>query len=722
MSGAMDQIAPGLENRTCIRRVKTIKSDAILVLILLTMPLSPAGAQDTTEPMELAIDTSKWKCKFCEFEEGWYSDVTLGVGYVDEASFKFGEYNGLNEDGAYLIGEINARYRGEDAAYLDLSVADVGLDTRSLAIEGGRQGSYDLFLRYDEWPHFVSDSASTPYLGSGGDALTLPAGWVSAGSTAGMTALPQTLREVDLETRRKRLGTGISITTDSPWSYRVDLRRDDKAGSKRGGGAFLFNSAQLVEPVDYLTDEIDAAVSYARKDWQASLAYYVSTFTNSNESLTWENAFAPVVPVPAEGQLALPPDNEFQQLALSAAYQVNARNLLSADFAVGHMEQNEKLLQATLNPALLPLLPADSANAEVDTTNARLKFVSMMTDRLRFSASYSYDDRDNKTPQLMYDWVVTDIVPATQRSNLPYSYTRNSVKLKADYDYARGTRFGVGYDMDDRERTFQEVDETSEDTLWGTIRVRSIDTLFLEFRLATSSREASDSGVVTAIVSSQNALMNKYHMADRERDSIRFFASFMPHPDYTVGLSLDSAWDKYDKSELGLTESRDNSVNVDVSAMLSDTIGLSTFIGRQNIDSSQAGSQTFSSADWFANTRDSFDNFGIGITYILIENTLDIGADFSRARSTGQIDVDGVSPTQAFPDLRTDLETVRLYLNYRLDENLSLRAVYWHETYDSSDWAVDGVAPDTVPNLLSFGELSPDYSNNVVQLAMRYRF
>jgi hypothetical protein len=79
-------------------------------------------------------------------------------------------------------------------------------------------------------------------------------------------------------------------------------------------------------------------------------------------------------------------------------------------------------------------------------------------------------------------------------------------------------------------------------------------------------------------------------------------------------------------------------------------------------------------------------------------------------------------PAEAFPDLRTDLETTKLYLNYRLDENLSLRAAYWHETYDSSDWALDDVAPDTVSNLLGFGELSPSYSIDVIKLSMDYRF
>jgi len=705
------------------RRSWALKAGATSTLVALAMQLSMAFAQDATEPAAPAVDTSKWKCKFCEFEEGWYSDITLGLGQVSDDSYKFGEYNGLQESGTYLIGDASARYRNEDATYLDLSVADIGLDTRSLAIAGGRQGSFDLFLSYHELPHYISDSASTPYLGNGGDVLTLPAGWVRSSTTAGMTALDASLREVDLKTERKRLGTGISITTESPWSYEVDLRHEDKEGNKLTGGSFLFSSAQLVEPVDYVTDEIDAAIAYTTKRLQGRFAYYASTFSNNNDSLTWENAYTPIVAGADEGQLALPPSNEFQQLTLSVAYQINDHNHLSADVAVGRMIQDERLLQATQNTLLaVPPLPSDRANAEVETTNSRIQFVSMPADKLRLSAVYSYDERDNKTPQLMYDWVSTDAVVAPQRSNLPYSYTRDTFKLKADYDYARGTRLGIGYDIDERERSFQEVDKTNEDTLWGSIRVRGVDTLFLEFKLATSSRDASASEVVAAIDPPQNILMSKYNMADRERDTFGVFASFMPGPEYTVGFSLDRALDDYTGSELGLSDSIDNSVNVDVAALLSETTSVNVFIGRQRIKSTQAGSQNFAGADWIASTDDTFDNFGIGVTYVVIEDRLDIGADFSVARSTGEIELNSGASAPPFPDLRTDLEAIKLYLNYRLDENLSWQAAYWYESYDSSDWAVDGAAPDTVANLLSFGQQSPDYTNNVIKLALRYHF
>ena len=139
-----------------------------------------AGADDAATTFAPHVDTSKWKCKFCEFEEGYSGEVEIGAGYVSDSSFKFGEYNGLFEEGAYFIGNATARYRGEDAEYMDLFIRDLGLETRSLGIEGGTQGKYKLFLRYDEIPHYISDTAVTPYLGTGSNTLTLPPRWVRA--------------------------------------------------------------------------------------------------------------------------------------------------------------------------------------------------------------------------------------------------------------------------------------------------------------------------------------------------------------------------------------------------------------------------------------------------------------------------------------------------------------------------------------------------------------
>jgi predicted porin len=92
------------------------------------------------------------------------------------------------------------------------------------------------------------------------------------------------------------------------------------------------------------------------------------------------------------------------------------------------------------------------------------------------------------------------------------------------------------------------------------------------------------------------------------------------------------------------------------------------------------------------------------------------------SRSTGEVSVDDGTPGADFPDLVADLDTVKLYADYRLKDNMTLRAAYWYEDYNSDAWYLDGVDPATISNVLSFGEDSPDYTVHAVMLSIRYKF
>ena len=254
-------------------------SRRLFALTVLSAQVATAVAADAGGDQP-PVDTSQWKCKFCAFEKGWSGDLDLGLGYVSRDSFKFGEYTGLNEQGGFLIGNGSARFRGENANYLNIDASNLGLDSRSLSAEGGQQGAIKLFLNYKELPHYISDSVVTPFVGTGGNTLTLPSGWVTAPSTGTMTSLPGSLHDVDLETKRKRLGVGISLIPATNWQYTLSFREETKEGTQRIAGAFLFSSAQLVLPVDYVTDQFDASASYSGSKLQAKFAYYVSTFNN----------------------------------------------------------------------------------------------------------------------------------------------------------------------------------------------------------------------------------------------------------------------------------------------------------------------------------------------------------------------------------------------------------------------------------------------------------
>ena len=694
-------------------------SRGLLLLAVLSAPLSAVANEYNPD----AVDTSNWKCKYCQFTEGYSGELDVGMGAVSDDSFKFGEYTGLHEKGGYLIGNARLLYRSEeeDARYYDLYASDLGLDSRSVAIGGGRQGHYELFLDYDELPHFISDSAATPFGGVGSNTLSLPSGWFRSGTTAGMSALAAGLRGVGLETQRKRLGLGARLFQGPRWEYKLNFRREDREGARRAGGAFFFSSAQLVRPIDYETDEVDASIAYNSRKLQVQLAYYGSIFRNADESLTWDNPFTPLVAGANRGQLASPPDNQFHQAMVSVGYQFSDRTRATGDVAIGRMTQDERFLPATLNAARGdPVsLPRTSLDGEVDTLTANFRLSSAVTDKLRLSGSYSYNDRDNQTPQAAYTWVTTDtfLNPAT-RTNLPYSYTRNVLKLDADYRLPKDTRLLAGYEYNAYKRDFQEVDKTEEDSLWAKLKVRIDYKTHLSFKYTYANRDASGYSPVSEIGPPENPLLRKYNMADRTRDSVGAYASLSPTESVTFGAGADYINDDYDNSDVGLIHGRELNLSADVSLLLSEKTSMSLFLNREKIESLQKGSQTYSTADWSAENDDTVTTAGIGIKYQAIEEKLDIGADFARSHSRGEISVSG----SQFPDLDTELDTIKLYATYRLKDDMSLHAAYWHERYDSDDWALDGVAPDTVGNVLSLGETSPSYNVNAVALSLRYKF
>jgi hypothetical protein len=187
-------------------------------------------------------------------------------------------------------------------------------------------------------------------------------------------------------------------------------------------------------------------------------------------------------------------------------------------------------------------------------------------------------------------------------------------------------------------------------------------------------------------------------------------------------FSVDLSRDNYSDSALGLTKSRDTGFKADATLLLTEKTSLHAFGGREQIKSQQAGSQAFAAADWLARNDDSIDSFGIGVKRHLIQDKLAIGLDYLLSLSTGEISIDSGTPNSTFPQLQIDLNTLKLYANYRLADNLSLHAAYRHENYHPTDWRRDGVNPKTVSNLIGLGETSPNYSLHLVMMSVHYRF
>ena len=174
--------------------------------------------------------------------------------------------------------------------------------------------------------------------------LTLPPGFPAA-DTASMP-LGGTLQPIDTGFKYKRLDLGGTFIGGQGWSASLSLRHDERDGTRPAAGSFFSTASQFVAPVNEKTDGVELTVAYATRQLQATVSYQFSSFRNEDSGLTWSNPFFPVVPGATTGQLALAPDNQFQQLRGTAGYDVTPTIRVSGELAYGRMTQDDSLPRA----------------------------------------------------------------------------------------------------------------------------------------------------------------------------------------------------------------------------------------------------------------------------------------------------------------------------------------------------------------------------------------
>ena len=474
-------------------------------------------------------------------------------------------------------------------------------------------------------------------------------------------------------------------------------------------------------PVDFKTDQFDASAAYNVARFQARIAYYGSIFRNDDAALIWANPYVPLSNGGTTGQLALAPGNEFHQLVFSAGYKIAEQAQVTADIAFGRMTQDEAFLPYTINTSLTTQpLPRSSLDGRVDTTTGNLKFSSTLTDKLRINAALAYNDRNNRTSQAVYDWITTDTAPAAPRTNLPYSFTRSVARVDGAYALTADIRMYAGCTFDEYQRDLQEVDHTNETSCWGKASFNASDFADIALKWTHAQRTGSNYVPNPDDTPPQNPLMRIYNMADRDRDEVKLRVDVTPGERFDIGLDASVTWDSYYNSVIGLLDGRSWAAAADCAWTFSEKISATCYLSHEQIKSSQANAELLAPSPlWFGDNTDTIDTAGVGFKYRAHEK-LDLGLDYTYARSTGEIAIKNA--TAGFPDLTTRLNSARLYVNLAPKKKLSLCLSYWYEDYRSDDWAVDGVTPSTINNVLSLGEESPSYAVNVVTLSGRYVF
>jgi MtrB/PioB family decaheme-associated outer membrane protein len=674
-----------------------------------------ANAQDTAGP-----DLSTWTCSSCPQSHGLGGEILFGVGAVSEDSFRFGDYSGLDDNGAYAILSTSIPYDAGDGRFLDLTVRDLGLDSRSIDLEGGRQGSYELAFSYAAIPHLLFDNTQTPFLGAG-STLSLPADWVTAGSTRDMP-LATTLRDVTIDSKRETYGFGLEWLASHRVAASVDYHRREQNGTEMLGATFLTASSILPAPIDYQTDEIDAGVSYAGERWSARFAYYGSFFSDQNLAVTWDDPYNAFTPSLDRGRIATPPDNAFQSISLAGSYRFAGSTQLTGSLRTGRATQDDAFLPATINPDLIvPPPPGQSLDGKVNTIDFDTRLTSSLRSGLRFKAEYRLARRDNDTSQQLYPQVETDVFLNDPQMNVPYGFEQERGQVEADYRVQHWANLRAGVERRIVKRDLQEVARTEEDAIWGRVTITPLPNLDASAEVSQRNRDGSEYRLVDTSGLPQNPALRLFNMADRDRVASTVHVNVRPNDWLSLGLEGELGRDDFPATLLGMYDADYDAYTLDVSAAL-PRVSVYALATREEQRTKQRGSESGDAPDWLAKVGDITRTFAVGFTATRLRGKYDLGVDLTSSRSNGLTALDSNAPAPDFPDLSTQMGSIRAYLRFPLRAATNLELGYVHERYESANWPIDGVAPDTISNVLSLGEESYNYDVDVISLSAQYRF
>jgi MtrB/PioB family decaheme-associated outer membrane protein len=672
------------------------------------------------------VDTSQWLCESCPFEEGYRADYEAGATYVSDDAARFGNATGYDEKGGYVNLDGEGRYT-DDGYQMDWYFEDLGLDSRVAELEGGRQGSFGYYLGYRELPYRLFDTTRTVFSPAGNENLALPANWVPAGTTSGFTALDSSLVKRTIESDRQIIDFGADWLPGDRWRLFADYRHQARDGVDITAGAGFSQSSLLPRVFDYKTDQIDVGVQYGMSRGSVTLAYYGSFFSNRNTSLVWQTPFT-TSPGAEQPAMAQEPDNQFQQVSLSGAYGISLwDSVLAFSLATGRGEQDDNLLPYTSNPNLNAApLPRSSLDGKVSTGNYAFTVTSRPTSNSRVKIAYRQDERYNRTGR--YGWmpITVDVFNFGDTvQNVAYSFQRRRLNLSGDLKVLDGVRLAAGYDRTELDRDYQEVAEQTEDTGWGQVRWQPAAWFDLRARVGTSKREIDRYDETVARNLGQNPLLRKYNLAYRYRKfgELTMAASMIESP-LSVSATLLAADDSYTKSQLGMTGSAELRVTVDVSWAISERTSTYLLFGNEEIDATQLGSEQSGNPDWRAAHDDRFRHVGIGILWRqLADDRIDLQLDYTRGTGKTGIDVTSVSGGQSpLPELASTLDSLRLEGAFRFSDRAEITADLRWEIFKTDDWALNGVAPDTLPTILTLGAEPYDYDVWALGLGFRYRF
>ena len=691
---------------------------AVNVTLATLMVSNPVAGEAGITPNYAKVDTARWRCRLCPFEAVQSrGSMTAGIIHVDGSQPRFGRDDGLDEKGFHIA--LNADYhrRDEDGRSVELTAGDVGLDSRYARLRIGEGREWDLRITHRETPRIVAAKGRTPY--SGRTSLTLPSDWVAASDTREMTKLISDSHPFDYATHREKTALDVRFGLHPGWRLKAGYSHETKQGTEETYADFLYQATGLPKPIDYRSEEFTAGLSFDRGPFLAAAEFRSSRFRNHDPFLEWENPWSGRTV--EYGRKALAPDNDARSASFVSRLALGHGTTINAALTWGEMTQDDAFLPYTTNPSLtLDPLPADSLDGQVRTFAGTFNLVSQLTDRTRFSLEHRQRRRENDTGTLTLTPVLGDLfVPATRESKT-HDFDKENTKLRLQYRIARGVKLAAGAETNRIHRSRLEISENEEGRVWTELSADNLRGFRVKLKRMTADRSASAFQDLTT----NNPLARRYYQAERKR---REWRADVNYHFATVGLSLGvNAYHRrnhYPDSVIGLRHDEDRGRGADFSYSPTARLTLSGFLMSEDITSATAGSLAFAAPDWMYGAKDTVNTAGLTFAlHKVLRERLDLSFSYVHSDGVADYHTEFQERLSVFPSLVSEHRTFDVRARYRWRDRLAFIVRYRHEDYRSADWALAGIGPDAVHNVISFGRSSPDYSTGYFSALVEMQF
>jgi len=713
---------------------QSLLNSITLVMFICFTATSIADGFSLKEAKTNKINKDKWLCKYCPAELEPTAKITVNLANTQKNIHNNGRFStniGDNNDG--ISGHINTDFdkRKRDKHYR-LFTKGSGKENSGIKLLATKTGSYKVALNYETLNQFGHGSALTPYTNPGDASLELPADWQRVATTSQMPIdnfsrfLPQVERKSWQIKLEKQFGKN--------WQGYIDLKNQNKQGINTTSGNILNKVVILPTGVDHSHQQFDVGSYFAYEYGTLLLNYYKSDFDNKRSKINWHSPYSVLFGGANAGQLSTAPDNQFDQISLFGNYRNNNLNL-QARLNYGQLTQKDVFLPYSSNSLLSTnALPSDHLHGEITTLSSHVKVQYKSENNWKTTLNYYLNDRDNKTQSNEYQHVLTDSVLLNDIfKNRPYSFKKTKINLYSQYRFAIGSQLTLGWQFDQRERDLQDRKKTNNQKYWLKISTRFAPFNAVGFKLSRELRDGSiynRTDKTTPI--SETLALQKYNQANREREQAKVKLSFNPFSsaetialmNTEINVQTYFSRDRYQKTDIGLIESKRRGVNLSISTPVTDQLSLLIYSHNQWQDNISQGSYWFNHVDWLNSQYDKSDSAGINlVAEKLSDGKLSMGIDYSYSYAIGklQINTSSLSSREQHNELVVNSHDIKVYADYMYSPSLNLHIDVLYQQFDEQDWRFE-YDIDRIVNVLGNGLSSYHYDTYRLTAGLTYQF